>query len=377
MKHETAFTQHPIEAGFTLWFTGLPCSGKTTLSDAVEKELLRIGHRVEHLDGDVFRLEQGRGLGYSKEDRLANVERAVFTAALLSRNGVAAVVSFISPYRSMREAARRRIGNFIEVHVHCPIEVCEARDTKGMYRKARRGEIELFTGVSDPYEEPEKPEVRVDTSVTGIPDCVAAILGSLDDRGLLLPRNPFPGNERLTRVFEFAARQHYGQKRQGGLPYITHPIAVARLLQGAGYGEDVLAAALLHDVLEDTGCEVERLERIAGPRAAAIVCEVTDRDKTADWQTRKSDYRDRLASASAEAAAVSCADKIHNLEGLIEGVAGGKDSFAKGFSAGMAEKLENYRQVAAVLGRKTPPCGLLGRYLECLERLSGVLSGRS
>ena len=129
------------EKGFTLWFTGLPCSGKTSLSDVVEAALRSAGQRVEHLDGDVVRQGLSKGLGFSKEDRRINLERVAFVASLLSRNGVAALVSFVSPYRSMREDARSKNENFIEVYVRCPLTVCETRDVKGMYKKARAGEI--------------------------------------------------------------------------------------------------------------------------------------------------------------------------------------------------------------------------------------------
>src|SRR3989338_2967205 len=225
----------PDSKGFTLWFTGLPCSGKTTLSDRVEKELRAIGHSTEHLDGDVIRKELSKGLGFSKEDRDTNIERAAFVAALLTQNGVAVVVSYVSPYRRMRDNARKKIGAFIEVYVHCPIEVCEKRDVKGMYARARKGEIKDFTGVQDPYEEPTAPEIRVDTDTMDVPACVAVILGHLETRGYLMPRNPFPGNPLLTKAYETAAHFHRGQKREGGKPYITHPIAVAKMLKDAGY----------------------------------------------------------------------------------------------------------------------------------------------
>ena len=165
--------------GFVLWFTGLPCSGKTTLSMAVEKKLRSAGHPVESLDGDAFRKELCPDLGFSKKDRIANISRVAYVASLLSRNGVATLVSFVSPYREMREKARSRIENFIEVYVRCPLEVCEKRDVKGMYRLARAGKIKDFTGVSDPYEAPSHPEIIVDTDTSDVESCRDKILAYL------------------------------------------------------------------------------------------------------------------------------------------------------------------------------------------------------
>ena len=149
--------------GFVVWLTGLPCSGKTTVAKIVEKELKKSGLKAERLDGDVVRQSLTRDLGFSKEDRDENIERITFVAKLLSRNGVAVIVSFISPYREKRDNARRECTNFIETYVKCPVEVCEKRDVKGMYKKARCGDIKDFTGVSDPYEEPLKPELVIET----------------------------------------------------------------------------------------------------------------------------------------------------------------------------------------------------------------------
>ena len=143
--------------GFTLWFTGLSGAGKTTVAVALVKELQARGMKVERLDGDVVRQGLTRDLGFSKEDRDKNIERVTFVAKLLSRNGVGVLASFISPYRATRDMVRRETTNFIEVFVNAPLEVCAARDVKGMYAKAFAGEIKEFTGVSDPYEEPLKP----------------------------------------------------------------------------------------------------------------------------------------------------------------------------------------------------------------------------
>ena len=151
------------ERGFTLWFTGLSGSGKTTIGEIVEKELRNRGRRVEVLDGDIVRTNLSQGLGFSREDRITNVMRIGFVANLLTRNGVAVVVSAISPYKEARDQVRRRIIDFVEVFVDCPLEVCAQRDVKGLYQKAFKGEIKQFTGVSDPYEPPAAPDLVLKT----------------------------------------------------------------------------------------------------------------------------------------------------------------------------------------------------------------------
>src|SRR6476619_7164716 len=150
--------------GFTLWFTGLSGAGKSTISEKIYKKLKNEGAKVELLDGDIVRTHLSKGLGFSKEDRDTNVRRIGFVSELLSRNGVIALVAAISPYREVRDELRGLIGNFVEVYVHCPIEVLAERDVKGLYKKALAGEIGSFTGVSDPYEPPANPEVTVDSS---------------------------------------------------------------------------------------------------------------------------------------------------------------------------------------------------------------------
>jgi adenylyl-sulfate kinase len=171
-----------VSRGDVIWFTGLPCSGKTTLSTLIESHLKDQKMPVEHLDGDVVRQKLCKDLSFSKEDRFANIERVVFAADLLSRHGIHVVVSFVSPYRQMRDYARQQLPSFVEVYVRCPIQVCEARDSKGMYRKARAGEIKNFTGVSDPYEEPQSPEITVDTDRSAIDACSRQISDYLDRR---------------------------------------------------------------------------------------------------------------------------------------------------------------------------------------------------
>ncbi|MBM3305260.1 MAG: adenylyl-sulfate kinase [Candidatus Aminicenantes bacterium] len=170
--------------GFTLWFTGLPCSGKSTVGDGVAAILKEKGFRVELLDGDVVRKELTRDLGFSKKDRDENIARVTFVAKLLSRNGVATLVSFISPYRELRDRARQGTTNFVEVYTKCPVEVCIRRDVKGMYQKAIKGEIKEFTGVSDPYEEPLNPEIVLETDKETVDESVAKVIKRLGELGL-------------------------------------------------------------------------------------------------------------------------------------------------------------------------------------------------
>ena len=169
--------------GFTLWFTGLSGSGKTTIARAVEEILLERGLNVEVLDGDVVRTNLSKGLGFSKEDRDINIKRIGFVCHLLSRNGVAAIASAISPYREIRDYNREMIGRFIEVYVKCPLDVLTKRDVKGLYAKALAGEIKGFTGVDDPYEEPLKPEILVETDKETEEESVAKIIRTLELMG--------------------------------------------------------------------------------------------------------------------------------------------------------------------------------------------------
>ena len=166
--------------GFTLWFTGLSGSGKSTLAREVEGALLERGLKVEVLDGDVVRMNLSKGLGFSKEDRDINIRRIGFVCNLLTRNDVVAIAAAISPYRAIRDENRRLIGRFVEVYCKCPLDVCESRDAKGLYRKARAGEIKNFTGISDPYEEPEKPEVVVHTDMETVQESAGKILRTLE-----------------------------------------------------------------------------------------------------------------------------------------------------------------------------------------------------
>ena len=174
--------------GFTLWFTGLSGSGKTTIADLVAPELEQRGLRVEKLDGDVVRTHLSYGLGFSKEDRDANVERIGWVASRLTRHGAAVIVSAISPYEEARRKARALVeaqGAFIEIHVATPVEECERRDVKGLYAKARAGEIPEFTGISDPYEAPEAPELRLDTTELEPQQSARLVIEKLEELGCL------------------------------------------------------------------------------------------------------------------------------------------------------------------------------------------------
>jgi adenylylsulfate kinase len=171
--------------GFTVWFTGLPSAGKTTLARLLEKVLMQRGCRVEVLDGDEVRQRLSRGLGFSKEDRDENIRRISYVANMVTRCGGVAITCAISPYRKLRDEARREIGHFVEVYVQCPLDVCIARDVKGLYAKALRGEIAQFTGVSDPYEEPLSPEVVVDTDRQHPEESAAVILRRLEELGYM------------------------------------------------------------------------------------------------------------------------------------------------------------------------------------------------
>lgn len=174
-----------MNTGCTLWFTGLSGSGKSTLSQLVASRLRNLGAKVEVLDGDIVRTLLCQGLGFSREDREENIRRIGFVCELLSRNGVIAIAAAISPYRASRDELRKRIPNFIEIHMNCPVEVLIQRDVKGLYKKALSGEIKRFTGISDPYEEPIKPEVTIDSSSDSLESSVAKILRCLEDLNII------------------------------------------------------------------------------------------------------------------------------------------------------------------------------------------------
>ena len=173
--------------GFTLWFTGLSGSGKSTLALAVEKELKRRGMNVEVLDGDVVRTNLSKGLGFSQEDRDINIRRIGFVCNLLTRNDAVAIAAAISPYKAIRDENREMIGRFVEVYCECPIDELIKRDTKGLYKKALAGEIKGFTGIDDPYEAPESPEVTVNSSTESIDESAGKILRTLELMNFIPP----------------------------------------------------------------------------------------------------------------------------------------------------------------------------------------------
>ncbi|MCX5886343.1 MAG: adenylyl-sulfate kinase [Proteobacteria bacterium] len=174
--------------GFTIWFTGLSGAGKTTVSRLVQDRLRERGiMNVEVLDGDVVRTNLSKGLGFSKEDRDTNIKRIAFVCNLLTRNGVPNIAAAISPYREVRDYARKEIKNFVEVYVKCPLDVLVQRDVKGLYKQAIAGEIANFTGVSDPYEEPLNPEVLIESDKETPEQSADKIIAKLEELGYLPP----------------------------------------------------------------------------------------------------------------------------------------------------------------------------------------------
>ena len=171
--------------GCVLWFTGLSGSGKSTLANHIAPILRQKGCKVEILDGDEVRENLSKGLGFSKEDRDTNIRRIGFVAGMLARNGVVAITAAISPYAEIRNEVRGKVTNFVEIYAECPIDVLENRDTKGLYKKAKAGIIKNFTGISDPYEAPAKPEIVVRTHEETIEQSAGKILDYLKSRKLV------------------------------------------------------------------------------------------------------------------------------------------------------------------------------------------------
>ena len=167
------------QRGVTVWFTGLSGAGKSTITEALAEKLKSEGYSLEVLDGDIVRTNLTKGLGFSREDRDENIRRIGFVSHLLTRNGVIVLVSAISPYREMREAVRDRIGDFLEVYVSAPLDVCEERDVKGLYKRARAGEIKDFTGIDDPYEAPLNPDINCQTHLETLEESVAKVMAAL------------------------------------------------------------------------------------------------------------------------------------------------------------------------------------------------------
>lgn len=174
-----------MKNAYTLWFTGMSGAGKSTLSVRVAEELRRRGVRLELLDGDEVRTNLSAGLSFSKEDRDLNVRRIAYVCHLLTRNGVWAISAAISPYREMRDHARKMIGDFIEIYVECSVERLSQRDVKGLYKKAMAGEIKNFTGVSDPYEPPLAPEITVNSEKQSPDESFAIIMNHLERKNLV------------------------------------------------------------------------------------------------------------------------------------------------------------------------------------------------
>lgn len=188
--------------GFCLWLTGLPCSGKTTISRELAPRLGERGWKVELLDGDEVRRGLSSDLGFDRPSREQHAKRVTFVAKLLARNDVIPIVALISPYASSRAQARQQVGPFVEVYIRTPVEVCEQRDVKGLYKRARAGEIREFTGVDDPYEVPEHPEITVDTTRMTPGESAEHVIRELERLGWLEPmarasvRHSAPGAER-------------------------------------------------------------------------------------------------------------------------------------------------------------------------------------
>ena len=195
--------------GFTIWFTGLSGAGKSTLSEAIEERLKARGRSIEILDGDIVRTHLSKGLGFSREDRDTNIKRIAFVCGLLTRNGVVCISAAIAPYREARQWARQEIGSFVEVYVKCPIQVCRQRDVKGLYKLVDQGKITGFTGVDDPYEEPEHPELIVETSQESIQQSVGRIFAKLEELGYLEPEDLPEEGEEGTIVTERLAALGY------------------------------------------------------------------------------------------------------------------------------------------------------------------------
>jgi adenylylsulfate kinase len=186
--HEHPETDRKREGGFTLWFTGLSASGKTTIAHLVGPAIEERGPIVEYLDGDTVRTRLSKGLGFSKEDRDLNIERIGWVASRLTRHGAAVIASAISPYADVRARARQMVeefGNFVEVFVDVSVEEAARRDIKGLYEKALKGEIQNFTGVNDPYEKPESPEIWIDSDTQSPEESAQHILAFLEGKGLI------------------------------------------------------------------------------------------------------------------------------------------------------------------------------------------------
>ncbi len=186
-----------VEQGVTIWLTGLSGAGKSTLASLIEQRLRGHHFRVEVLDGDVVRTHLSKGLGFSREDRDTNIKRIAFVCKLLTRNGVICISAAISPYGEAREWARKEIGNFVEIYVKCSLEVCRERDVKGLYKLVDEGKITNFTGVDDPYEEPEHAELVLETDKETAEESVQRIFDKMEELGYLIQQT----NHSNLRIF--------------------------------------------------------------------------------------------------------------------------------------------------------------------------------
>ena len=193
-------TMTRTQKGFTVWFTGLPSAGKTTLAELLADELTKRGHEVEVLDGDALRRQLSRGLGFTKQDRDENIRRVGFVCRLLTRHGTVAIAAAISPYRAVRDEVRAGIGNFVEVYVQTSLQTCIQRDVKGLYKKALAGEIKGFTGVDDPYEPPMSPELTIETETEGPEESLARILRRLEYLGYVKPLPEIGSTKKAARL---------------------------------------------------------------------------------------------------------------------------------------------------------------------------------
>lgn len=203
-----------MNKGFTVWFTGLSGAGKSTISHLLEEKLKEFGRGVEILDGDVVRTHLCQDLGFSRHDRDITIQRIAFVCKLLTRNGVAVISTAISPYREARDKARNEIGNFVEVYVKCPLEVCAERDVKGLYKKAFKGEIQNFTGVSDSYEEPLNPDLILETNKETVEESANKIIKKLIELGYLTTK------ESAAHIYS-SEEESKIIKRLSGLGYIN------------------------------------------------------------------------------------------------------------------------------------------------------------
>ena len=174
-----------MDEGFVVWITGLPASGKSTVGRLLKERLIKMGYKVEHLDGDEVRRWLSPEAGFSREDRIRHLKRVAYVSHLLARNGIIVIDTFVSPYKETREFARNLIKDFIEVYIECPLDEVIKRDPKGLYAKALKGEISNMTGIQDPYEEPENPEVKIHCTKDSPEESVDKIIRKLRELGYI------------------------------------------------------------------------------------------------------------------------------------------------------------------------------------------------